>query len=483
MSSHSRVGGVRQLIGTPAARIQQAKKGAKTAAVVGVGVVAAGLAAAKAAVWSLHHPITIFKFMLMGSLFPLYMVHHVDQNLQRALHRATSSLSCSAGVPMPVGGVQGDAALVGASVHHFALTQTDANHLRSVIIHGSQLAGETVGTIWRVFTETLGGAPRPMEPPPPAIPPGNLVAFRNAAGCCPTSSSPLSPASGGQIVSFRTSVVPGDSPAMAATRAAAAAGFAGNDLLNAVAVAGAESGYQPSATNANTNGTIDYGEWQINSVHPEILATGNWRDIGDNARMAFQIERAKGNWSDWSSFNSGRYRAWLATAQQALNAVAGIAGPPIPLAEPALDPRVSPASCTPFLGGPGIVNFRPGAPAVEAAIHFAIAQLGKPYVFGATGPNSWDCSSLTQAAYRAAGVNLGRTTFQQINDGIGVPVGTIQRGDLIFTEPGHVMLALGDGTAIEAPHTGDVVKIVPISLQLWAARRVAGIPAAAFAAA
>lgn len=467
---------VRQAIGTPAARIAQAKSGAKTAAVVGVGVVAAGLAAAKAVVWSLHHPFTIFKFMLMGSLFPLYMVHHVDQSLQRALHHISSSVTCTGEAPVPVGGVKGDAALVGSSVHHFALNPVDANHIRSTMIHGSRLAGETVGTIWRVFTETLGGAPRPMEAPTPPIAPSNLVAFRNAAGCCPTSPPPADPGAGnGSVVTFRTSVVPGDSPAMAATRAAAAHGFTGNDLLVAVAVAGAESGYQPSATNLNTNGTIDYGEWQINSIHPEILAGGNWRDINDNAGMAFKIERARGSWADWSSFNSGRYRAWLATARQAIQAVAGIAGPPIPLAEPALDPRVIPAACAPELGGPGIVSFRPGLPQVETAIHFAIAQLGKPYVFGAEGPNAWDCSSLTQAAYRAAGIAIGRTTFQQINDGVGIPVGTIQRGDLIFTEPGHVMLALGDGTAIEAPHTGDVVKIVPVPVQLWAARRVAGV--------
>lgn len=480
-----RANAIGQAIGSPRARVNQAKSGAKTAAIVGVGVVAAGFAAVKAVAWSLHNPLTVVKFMLLGSLLPLYAVHHVEQSLQRELHKASSATSCAGNTPQPVGGVKGDAALVGSTAHTFATSVVDAGHLRGIIINGSRVAGETVGTVWRAFTETLGGAPRPMEAPAPAIPPGSLVGFRN--GCCPTGPSapfvppPNNPAGKAGVVLFKTSVVPGDSPAMAATRAAQAAGFVGNDLLDAVAVAGAESGYDPMATNLNTNGTTDFGEWQINTVHPDVLAIGDWRDPAVNARMAFVIKRARGSWADWSSYNSGRYRAWLATSQQAINAVLGIAGPVVPIAEPALNPLVVAAPCSPQLGGPGIVSFHPGPPAVEAAIRFALAQLGKPYVWGATGPGSWDCSSLTQAAYASAGVALGRTTYQQIGDGVGIPVSTIQRGDLLFPDPGHVMIALGDGTAVHAPHTGDVVRITPVSAQLWAARRVAGVALAAAA--
>lgn len=467
---------VGQTVGSPAARVRQAKTAVKGAAVVGVGVVAAGLAAVKAVTWSLHHPLTIVKFMLMGSLLPLYAVHHVDQSLQRALHRATASMSCAGQSPVPVGGVKGDAALAGSAVHSFATSAVDATHIRSIIIHGSRLAGETVGTVWRVFNETLNGAPRPMETVP-AIPPANLVGF----GCCPVSPSVPS----GGLVSLASNVTPGDTPEVAAGHAAISAGFTGNDVAVAIAVAGAESSYQPTATNLNSNGTTDYGEWQINSIHPDVLATGDWRRVGDNARMARSIfndsvRSGLSGWTPWATFNSGRYLTWMPQARQAVASMFGFVGPQQPLPAPRFNARAIAAPCAPpQIGGPGFVNFRPGLPQVEAAIRFALAQLGKPYVWGATGPSSYDCSGLTQAAYAAAGVTIGRVTTAQVMDGVGVPVGALQRGDLLFPDSGHVELALGDGTAVQAPHTGDVVKISPVPTQLWAVRRIVGISLAA----
>lgn len=479
--ARKRVGLVANTVGSPRARVQQAKRGLKLAAFGLIAVVGLAFAAVKGVMFAAHHPFKMLKFLLLASVLPLYMLHHVEQSTSRFLHRTFSAAACSSPAPVPVGGVKGDAAFVGTRVHEFASKPViSPQAMKKILNGGANIAGKAIGEVIHVFESTLGGAPTPTEIPPP-IPPSALVGFRGAAGCCPTGSDPGMLGAPGATVAF--DITPGDSPAMAATRAASSAGFSGNNLLIAVAVAGAESSWQPAATNINTNGTTDYGEWQINSVHPEILATGNWQDIGANARMAFAIFTARGSWADWATFNSNRYTAWLPSAQQALNAVRGVAGPPVPLAEPAFNARVVAAPCTPILGGPGIVNFRPGAPAIETAIHFALAQLGKPYVFGATGPNAWDCSSLTQAAYRAAGVSLGRTTFEQIFNGVGIPVGSIQRGDLVFTDPDHVMIALGDGTAVEAPHTGDVVKIIPISAQLWAARRVAGIPATATAAA
>jgi cell wall-associated NlpC family hydrolase len=111
------------------------------------------------------------------------------------------------------------------------------------------------------------------------------------------------------------------------------------------------------------------------------------------------------------------------------------------------------------------------APIVEV-ITFALAQLGKPYAWGATGPGSYDCSGPVQAAYERIGVQLPRTTFDQVN--VGSPIyGTheLQPGDLLFIPgsdgtpqaPGHVGIYLGDNILIQAPETGQVVKLSPLS--------------------
>ncbi len=110
--------------------------------------------------------------------------------------------------------------------------------------------------------------------------------------------------------------------------------------------------------------------------------------------------------------------------------------------------------------------------AADTAIAFARAQIDKPYVFGATGPNAYDCSGLVSAAYKSAGITLGRTTYQQILDGTSVDRSGLQPGDLIFPDPGHVQLYVGNNEVIEAPHTGAFVRQVQI-WGFWKARRVA----------
>ena len=98
----------------------------------------------------------------------------------------------------------------------------------------------------------------------------------------------------------------------------------------------------------------------------------------------------------------------------------------------------------------------------DGAIAFAHDQLGKPYVYGATGPNSYDCSGLVQAAYKAVGVNLPRTTYQMLLVGKTVSKANLQPGDLVFPDAGHVQLYVGDGKVIEAPHSGLNVRLVPM---------------------
>jgi cell wall-associated NlpC family hydrolase len=110
--------------------------------------------------------------------------------------------------------------------------------------------------------------------------------------------------------------------------------------------------------------------------------------------------------------------------------------------------------------------------AAAAAIAFALRQVGKPYVWGATGPDAYDCSGLVYAAYAAAGIHIGRTTYQWRQDGPQIPLAQIQPGDLLFSagsdgtpaNPGHVVMYLGGGQIIQAPHTGEDVQIDPLDL-------------------
>lgn len=117
---------------------------------------------------------------------------------------------------------------------------------------------------------------------------------------------------------------------------------------------------------------------------------------------------------------------------------------------------------------------------IELVVSSALAQLGRPYVYGATGPAAFDCSGLMVWAYRAAGIALPRTTYQQVTVGVEVPLSQARRGDLVFSrgdvpvqDYGHVGMYLGDTTMVVAPKTGDVVKISAVDpSRVQAVRRV-----------
>ena len=105
-----------------------------------------------------------------------------------------------------------------------------------------------------------------------------------------------------------------------------------------------------------------------------------------------------------------------------------------------------------------------------AAINFALGEVGKPYVWGATGPSTYDCSGLIMRAFQAAGVNLPRVSRQQFYSGGHVPLAQAQPGDLLFyaTDPSdpatihHVVLYMGDGQMVEAPYSGEQVRTRPV---------------------
>ncbi|WP_199439987.1 C40 family peptidase [Umezawaea beigongshangensis] len=102
--------------------------------------------------------------------------------------------------------------------------------------------------------------------------------------------------------------------------------------------------------------------------------------------------------------------------------------------------------------------------AAAIALEFALAQRGEPYVFGSNGPDSWDCSSLMQAAYRQAGVSIPRTTYSQAVVGTSVSRGSVQAGDLIiyYAEQSHVAMAIDGTRAVHAATEGVPVKIADI---------------------
>ncbi|EST28259.1 C40 family peptidase [Streptomyces niveus] len=110
-------------------------------------------------------------------------------------------------------------------------------------------------------------------------------------------------------------------------------------------------------------------------------------------------------------------------------------------------------------GGSGATDGTYAAKA-EKVLAFARAQIGKPYVWGATGPSSYDCSGLTGAAWKAAGVQLPRTTWDQVKVGKRVATADLLPGDLVFfyDDISHVGIYKGDGKMIHAPKPGANVR-------------------------
>lgn len=140
-------------------------------------------------------------------------------------------------------------------------------------------------------------------------------------------------------------------------------------------------------------------------------------------------------------------------------------------------------------GGGGTAQLPPGFALPSQAqqrtvVRFALAQLGKPYVWRGSGPDGWDCSGLAMQAWGAAGVAVPRTTFQQVLVGAPVPsTAVMQPGDLIFmagsdgtpSNPGHLGLYIGSVNdvpyLVHAPQTGKTVEIKPVST--WSGQIVA----------
>ncbi|WP_369392829.1 C40 family peptidase [Streptomyces sp. CG1] len=249
---------------------------------------------------------------------------------------------------------------------------------------------------------------------------------------------------------------------------------------------------------------------------------GTANEVLDPVRASTKFYEALEKVSGWQSLSvtqaaqavqgSGfpeAYAKWepLATAlQKAIEPLLSKAGGASPSPSPSgsagtgSPPPSTASGCTADGDGTGFGTIPPGAlpagykipadasPKVQTAIRWALGQLDTPYQWGGSctdshGPDPMgrcDCSSLMQQSYKAAGVTLTRTTYTQVKEGKPVSVDALQPGDLVFTEgtaevPEHVGMVIGQGLIVNAPHSGDVVRLATLASwkpQILAARRV-----------
>ncbi|MEU5162439.1 C40 family peptidase [Streptomyces sp. NPDC020875] len=110
-------------------------------------------------------------------------------------------------------------------------------------------------------------------------------------------------------------------------------------------------------------------------------------------------------------------------------------------------------------------DVRPPTAGGERAVRYAVDQLGKPYVWGARGPDAYDCSGLTSRAWSAAGRPIPRTSQEQWRTLPRVPVGELRPGDLVvyFAAATHVGMYVGGGRVVHAPRPGATVKVSPLA--------------------
>lgn len=139
--------------------------------------------------------------------------------------------------------------------------------------------------------------------------------------------------------------------------------------------------------------------------------------------------------------------------------------PTTPAPSPSASPSPSPSPSQPPPPPPP----PPSTSAGEQALAWARTQLGKPYIWGATGPHGYDCSGLVQRAFQNAGVSLPRTTGAQYHATARVPVSQLRPGDLIFYSSNgqpsgirHVAIYAGNGMRLHAPSPGKTVELVPM---------------------
>ncbi len=206
-----------------------------------------------------------------------------------------------------------------------------------------------------------------------------------------------------------------------------------------------------------------------NAFLDRLVSQPNWptRPLTDVAADIQQpLAAYRGRYAQWQPLAAQlTTRLWTGTATP--SSTAGGTAPAAPCAgSVGTHPGTTP---TP---GPNGLTLT-GSPAGNAAAGYAIAQLGKPYVWGAQGPNAYDCSGLTMAAWASAGVTIPRVTYTQATAGTPVAVQDARTGDLVLIPgsdgtPGHVGMVAGVDMAgavwlVEAARTGIPIRLTPLA--------------------
>jgi cell wall-associated NlpC family hydrolase len=211
-----------------------------------------------------------------------------------------------------------------------------------------------------------------------------------------------------------------------------------------------------SSTNLFLDALLDTGDWH--TLPPWVAAQHVQRSAFDGT---------PNHDNQWSSVFGGNYLAQLDRAVRIVDAIR-VASSADACEGPDIASPVNAASGR--HGLPSGYSIPPGTPtAARVAVTFALAQLGKPYLWGGSGPDRFDCSGLTQRAWAAAGRTIGRTTWDQMRDGSPTAVAELHPGDLVLipgsagslASPTHMGMYLGNGLVVHAPRSGDVVKVTP----------------------
>lgn len=250
--------------------------------------------------------------------------------------------------------------------------------------------------------------------------------------------------------------------------------LAPNELRALVAIPGRESSYNSDAKNLKGSDR-SYGLWQINTLNSgtwsmlsQRLGISNPEQLLDpytNAKAVVlevalnrkQFGNGLWGWGPYKGMDplSGVSSQILSQADAAIQRSGLTVGTTYPTS------RVDP-------GGNRVSGGMPNM--VDTAINWALQQQGKPYKFGGSqDQSSFDCSTLTAAFLDKMGISAPALTWSQAKMGVHVDANNLAPGDLIFVhgtqgDLGHVKIYLGNGLTLEAPHTGDVVKIAPLNV-------------------
>lgn len=168
-------------------------------------------------------------------------------------------------------------------------------------------------------------------------------------------------------------------------------------------------------------------------------------------------------------------RGVLVAGALTVGAVALPAAPAVaaPITVPGVGTFEIPGLPGPVPAFPGGAPAAPGNNAAQSAVDAALSKIGAPYVYGATGPDAFDCSGLIKWSFEQAGREIPRTSEAQASAGAPVSQGDLLPGDVVlFNGAGHAALYVGDGNVVHASTSGTPVKLAPVSsMSFYDARR------------